>query len=75
MQIPEPLLAQRWEEVGCFALCFFPQPSRLQLLVLLNFFKAGKNITYLVSIVLSVCSSPMRPSPKRLARLGWGAVD
>lgn len=54
MQIPELLLAQRWEEVGCFALCFLLQPSRLQLLVLLNFVKAGKNITYLVPIVLGV---------------------
>lgn len=35
--------AQRWEEVGCFALCLFPQPSGLQLPVLLNFLKAGKN--------------------------------
>lgn len=53
MQIPEPLQAQRWEEVGCFALCFFPQPSRLRLLVLLIYLRQVK--------------VPLPPFPLRLA--------
>lgn len=62
---------RRW--VFCFML--LPSAFAVATVSAAYFFKAGKSITYSVSIALSVGSSPVRPSPKRLPRLGVGVVD